>query len=66
MDHPAGLLIRARFALIYYGARSQAHCRGGCTRDGSPRTGTAEDIGIPAVDRSDKINTAIKRNVIKM
>lgn len=28
-DHPAGLLIRARFALIYYDAPSQAHCRGG-------------------------------------
>lgn len=46
------------------GAITEASARAGPGHD-RPAT-HAEDIGIPAVGRSDKINTAIKRNVIKM
>lgn len=53
-------LIRVRFALIYYGALSHGRelaCK--------PMV-HIEDIGIPVVGHLDKINTAIKRNAIKM
>jgi len=53
-------LIRVRFALIYYGALS--HGRGVAHK---PMV-HVEDIGIPVVGRLDKINTAVKRNAIKM
>lgn len=53
-------LIHVRFALIYYGALS--HGRGVARK---PMV-HVEDIGIPVAGRLDKINTAVKRNAIKM
>jgi len=53
-------LIRVRFALIYRDALSR-----GRGTAGEPMA-HVEDIGIPAVGRLDKINTAVKRNAIKM
>lgn len=53
-------LIRVRFALIYYDALS--HGRGMACK---PMV-HVEDIGIPVVGHLDKINTAVKRNAIKM
>jgi len=53
-------LICVRFALIYYGALSHEH---GVARKPMVHV---EDIGIPVVGRFNKINTAVKRNAIKM
>lgn len=58
--HAHEQLIRVRFALIYYGALSRGR---GVAREPMAHV---EDIGIPAVGRLDKINTAVKRNAIKM
>lgn len=54
-------LIHIRFALIYYGVISHGDAE--CVRKPMAHV---EDIGIPAVGRLDKINTAVKRNAIKM